>query len=92
MRAMALASSAADDVSWSLQASGIDANLRGVRGASSISADGAENITVWPSGSNGVILFSSDRGKSWKRLHVSRGESLDFRSIVAFDGTCTDGR
>jgi photosystem II stability/assembly factor-like uncharacterized protein len=84
-RAMALASSAAHDVSWSLQASGIDTNLRGVSGASSLGVDGAENITVWASGSNGVILISSDRGNSWKRLHVSGGESLDFRSMVAFD-------
>jgi photosystem II stability/assembly factor-like uncharacterized protein len=32
-----------------------------------------------------VILFSSDEGKTWKRLHVAGGDALDFRSIVAFD-------
>jgi photosystem II stability/assembly factor-like uncharacterized protein len=83
--ALALASSAAEDVSWSVQTTGIDTNLRGISAASSVGADGAEHIAVWASGSNGVILFSSDLGKSWKRLHVSGGDSLDFRSIVVFD-------
>ena len=72
-------------VTWSVQTTGIDTNLRGVSATSSVDATGAEHITVWASGSNGVILFSSDLGKNWKRLHVSGGDSLDFRSIVAFD-------
>jgi photosystem II stability/assembly factor-like uncharacterized protein len=74
-----------EDVTWSVQTTGIDTNLRGVSATSSVDATGAEHITVWASGSNGVILFSSDLGKNWKRLHVSGGDSLDFRSIVAFD-------
>jgi len=72
-------------VTWSVQTTGIDTNLRGVSATSSVDATGAEHITVWASGSNGVILFSSDLGKNWKRLHVSGGDSLDFRSIAAFD-------
>jgi photosystem II stability/assembly factor-like uncharacterized protein len=84
-RAMTLASSAAEDVSWSVQTSGMDTNLRGISATSSVDKNGAEHITAWASGSNGVILFSSDLGKSWKRLHVAEGDSLDFRSIVAFD-------
>jgi photosystem II stability/assembly factor-like uncharacterized protein len=84
-RAMTLASSAADDASWSVQTSGIDTNLRGVSAANSVDANGADHITVWASGSNGVILFSSDLGRTWKRLHVAEGGALDFRSIVAFD-------
>jgi len=84
-RAMTLASSAADDASWSVQTSGIDTNLRGVSAANSVDANGADHITVWASGSNGVILFSSDLGRTWKRLHVAEGGALDFRSIAAFD-------
>jgi photosystem II stability/assembly factor-like uncharacterized protein len=42
---------------------------------------------VWASGSNGVILRSTDLGKTWKRLHVAGGDTLDFRGIVAFNAT-----
>jgi photosystem II stability/assembly factor-like uncharacterized protein len=85
LRSMRFASRAADDVSWSVQTSGIDTNLRGISAANTVDANGANHITVWASGSNGVILFSSDLGKTWKRLHVTDGDSLDFRGIVAFD-------
>jgi photosystem II stability/assembly factor-like uncharacterized protein len=77
--------SASEDVSWSVQTTGIDTNLRGVSATSSVDAIGAEHIAVWASGSNGAVLFSSDLGKKWKRLHVSGGDTLDFRGIVAFD-------
>src|SRR6202049_542794 len=76
---------AADVVSWSVQTSGIDTNLRGVSAAGSVDSDGTEHIAVWACGSNGVILLSTDFGKSWKRVHVAGGDALDFRSIVAFD-------
>jgi photosystem II stability/assembly factor-like uncharacterized protein len=76
---------ASEDVTWSVQTTGIDTNLRGVSATGSVDATGAEHITVWATGSNGAVLFSSDLGKNWKRLHVSGGDSLDFRSIVAFD-------
>jgi photosystem II stability/assembly factor-like uncharacterized protein len=87
---------AADEARWSVQTSGIDTNLRGVSAAyisdaiaARDSADSAEprHIAVWACGSNGVILFSNDEGKTWKRLHVSGGETLDFRGIVALDET-----
>jgi photosystem II stability/assembly factor-like uncharacterized protein len=78
-------SPASEDVTWSVQTTGIDTSLRGISAAGSVDATGAEHIAVWASGSNGAILFSSDLGKNWKRLHVSGGDSLDFRSIVAFD-------
>jgi photosystem II stability/assembly factor-like uncharacterized protein len=84
-RAMTFASSAADDLTWTVQTSGTDTNFRGISAANTVDANGAEHITVWASGSNGVILFSSDLGKTWKRIHVAEGDSLDFRSIVAFD-------
>jgi photosystem II stability/assembly factor-like uncharacterized protein len=79
------ATSAAAGVSWSVQTSGIDTNLRGVSAAGSVDSDGTEHIAVWACGSNGVILLSSDFGKSWKRVHVAGGDALDFRSVVAFD-------
>ncbi len=72
-------------VSWSVQTSGIDTNLRGVSATESVDSNGTENIAVWACGSNGVILRSNDLGKTWKRLHVAGGDTLDFRSIVALD-------
>jgi photosystem II stability/assembly factor-like uncharacterized protein len=86
---------AADDVHWSVQTSGIDTNLRGVSAAyfgkpmASQAGDVLQerHIAVWACGSNGVILTSTDLGKTWKRLHVAGGETLDFRGIVAFDQT-----
>ncbi len=76
---------AADVVSWSVQTSGIDTNLRDVSAAGSVDSDGTEHIAVWACGSNWVILLSIDFGKSWKRVQVAGGNALDFRSIVAFD-------
>jgi photosystem II stability/assembly factor-like uncharacterized protein len=74
----------ANDVHWSVQTSGIDTNLRGVSAADNPDSTG-QHVVVWACGSNGVILFSNDLGKTWKRLHVAGGDALDFRSIVAFD-------
>lgn len=84
-RAITRPASPSEDVIWSVQTTGIDTNLRGISAAGSVDADGAEHIAVWASGSNGVILFSSDLGENWKRLRVFGADSLDFRSIVAFD-------
>jgi photosystem II stability/assembly factor-like uncharacterized protein len=78
---------AADGVSWTVQTSGIDSNLRGVSAAGRVDSDGTEHIAVWACGSNGVILVSKDFGKNWKRVHVAGGDALDFRSIVAFDAS-----
>ena len=66
---------------WQVQASGLDTNLRGV----SVSANKSSGKhIVWASGSNGVILRSTDEGKSWKQLHVTGGDTLDFRDVEAF--------
>ncbi len=70
---------------WTVQTSGIDTNLRGVSAAVFTDSHYAATPVVWASGSNGVILRSRDVGKTWKRLHVEGGETLDFRSIQAFD-------
>jgi photosystem II stability/assembly factor-like uncharacterized protein len=70
---------------WSVQTSGLDTNLRAVSAAYTPDDQGAPVPAVWASGSNGVILKSLDEGKTWKRLHVSGGDELDFRGIVAFN-------
>lgn len=69
---------------WKVQTSGIDTNLRGISVAHDRSAKDTPAWAVWTSGSNGVILESDDQGKTWARLRVEGGESLDFRGIVAF--------
>jgi photosystem II stability/assembly factor-like uncharacterized protein len=76
---------AADTVSWSVQTSGVDTNLRGISATDSVDSNGTEHVAVWACGSNGVILLSNDLGTTWKRLHVAGGDALDFRSIVAFE-------
>jgi len=70
---------------WEVQTSGLDTNLRGVSAANAPDTKGARMPMVWASGSNGVILRSTDLGKTWKRLHVTGGDTLDFRGIVAFN-------
>jgi photosystem II stability/assembly factor-like uncharacterized protein len=70
---------------WSVQTSGIDTNLRGISIGYEASSGNKLAPVIWACGSNGVILQSIDRGKSWKRIHVPSGDVLDFRSIQAFD-------
>src|SRR5713101_6216513 len=72
---------------WRVQTSGIDTNLRGVSAVYIPVEKSWRRPVVWASGSNGVILKSVDEGKTWKRLHVTGGEALDFRGIVAFNAT-----
>ncbi len=72
---------------WQVQTSGIDTNLRGVSVARVSNAKGVAALAVWASGSNGVILRSADKGKTWQRLHVAGGDALDFRGIVAFNAS-----
>lgn len=70
---------------WVVQTSGIDTNLRGVSVVSYRGPGGAARSAVWASGSNGVVLRSPDGRSPWLQLHVNSGETLDFRSIQAFD-------
>src|SRR5229473_2333118 len=72
---------------WKVQTSGLDTNLRGVSAAYTPGEKGAPLPVVWASGSNGVILKSTDEGKTWQRLHVAGGDALEFRGIVAFNAT-----
>lgn len=72
---------------WKVQTSGLDTNLRSVSAAHAPDDKGVSVPVVWASGSNGVILRSLDLGKNWKHLHVTGGDELDFRGIVAFDAS-----
>lgn len=72
---------------WRVQTSGIDTDLRAVSAAYAPDAKGVAVPVVWASGSNGVILNSLDEGKTWQRLHVKDGDTLDFRGIVAFNAS-----
>jgi photosystem II stability/assembly factor-like uncharacterized protein len=67
---------------WAVQESGVDSNLRGVCVVAEPSA--AETETIWASGSQGAVVRSTDSGKTWKRLRIPEGESLDFRGVQAF--------
>lgn len=68
--------------SWSIQTSGLNTNLRGI----SVTRGSASSRTpiIWACGSHGVILRSTDSGKTWTRLPIPGADSLDFRSIQAF--------
>jgi len=68
--------------SWEVQTRGRDTNLRGV---SAVRVRGTNAFAVWASGSNGVILFSGDGGKSWDSRAVFGAEKLDFRGVVGLD-------
>lgn len=64
-----------------LQNADHDTNLRGVS-VSHSSGNGRQ--IIWASGSNGVILRSTDSGATWKQLAVPGASDLDFRGIVSF--------
>jgi photosystem II stability/assembly factor-like uncharacterized protein len=70
---------------WEVQTSGLDTNLRGVSVKFNEGSPGGLHYFVWASGSNGVILRSTNDGKTWKQLAVAGGGDLDFRDIEAFD-------
>ena len=66
---------------WSVESTGVDANLRGVavvvhRGS----------MMVWATGSQGAIVRSADSGKTWEALHIPGAGKLDFRGVQTFDG------
>jgi photosystem II stability/assembly factor-like uncharacterized protein len=85
--ALAILVGAADSsgVSWTVQTSGLDTNLRGVAVGENQETGNAPVPVIWASGSNGVILQSRDEGKSWKQFHIPGTEKLDFRGIRAYD-------
>jgi photosystem II stability/assembly factor-like uncharacterized protein len=69
---------------WSVQTSGLDTNLRGIS-VKYGSTKGKRDFIVWASGSNGVILRSTNGGRSWKQLNVPGASDFDFRDIEGFD-------
>ena len=71
------------DTWWAVRQSGVDSNLRGVSIVMDGSAEG--DLTIWATGSNGAVVRSGDSGKSWKRLAIPEGDSLDFRGVQSFD-------
>jgi len=68
---------------WGMRETGVDSNLRGVTVVSG--SDPGEVVTIWASGSNGAVVRSTDSGKTWQRLHIPDGESLDFRGVQALN-------
>lgn len=70
---------------WSVQTNGLDTNLRGVSVKLNEASEHGLHYIVWASGSNGVILRSTNDGGTWKQLNVAGGGDLDFRDIEAFD-------
>ena len=66
---------------WSAQpaavAAAAGASLRGVRAA--------DERVAWASGSRGTVLRTVDGGVTWTRRPVAGADSLDFRSVWAFD-------
>ena len=70
---------------WSIQTRGRDSNLRGVSVTYDQHSEGPQHYIIWASGSNGMILRSTDDGQTWKQLAVAGGGDRDFRDIEAFD-------
>jgi photosystem II stability/assembly factor-like uncharacterized protein len=66
---------------WSVQSTGVDANLRGL----ALVVHRAGTV-VWATGSKGAILRSVDSGKAWEPMHIAGAENLDFRGVQTFDG------
>ena len=60
---------------WTAQASGVSARLRGVSAAS--------DRVVWASGADATVLRTTDGGGSWQKLTVPDAGALDFRDIDA---------
>ena len=63
-------------VSWTVQASGTNASLRGV--------SVVDDRTAWASGSKGTVLRTLDGGATWSALPVPGEEATDFRDIESF--------
>ena len=66
---------------WTVQSTGIDANLRGI---AAVVHRGS--TILWATGSKGTILRSTDAGQTWSPIHIDGAETLDFRGVQTFDG------
>jgi len=72
---------AATDSWWTVQTTGVDANLRGIAAVVHRSA-----TMIWATGSKGTILRSADAGQTWTAMRIDDGANLDFRGVQTFDG------
>jgi photosystem II stability/assembly factor-like uncharacterized protein len=68
---------------WTVQECGADSNLRGVSVVPN--PGGGEILTIWASGSKGLVVRSTDSGKTWNKLQIQGGEALDFRGVQALN-------
>ena len=66
---------------WTVQSTGVDANLRGI----ALVVHRSSTI-VWATGSKGTIVRSLDAGQSWTSVNIPNSAKLDFRAIQTFDG------
>jgi len=67
---------AAPAISWTVQASGTTASLRGVAAV--------DERTAWASGANGTVLRTLDGGTTWSAVGVRGAKTIDFRDIEGF--------
>jgi photosystem II stability/assembly factor-like uncharacterized protein len=68
---------------WAVQECGADSNLRGVSVVHN--PGGGKTLTIWASGSKGVVVRSTDSGKTWNKLQIQEAEGLDFRGVQALN-------
>jgi photosystem II stability/assembly factor-like uncharacterized protein len=73
----AAARAAEPQISWIVQPSGTDADLRGV--------SAVDAYSCWASGSKGTVLRTIDGGQTWQTLKIPGTETAGFRDIEAFD-------
>jgi photosystem II stability/assembly factor-like uncharacterized protein len=69
---------------WSVQSTGVDANLRGVSVVLGAGKKDQLHYIIWAVGSNGTVLRSLDDGGTWHRISVPHASGLDFRDVEAF--------
>ena len=62
--------------SWTVQASGTTAGLRGV--------SAVDDRTAWASGAGGTVLRTLDGGATWTVVPVPASDKTDFRDVEAF--------
>ena len=70
---------------WSVQTSGVDADLRGVSVVLGVGKKDQLRYLIWASGSDGTVLRSLDGGDAWQQISVPQAGGLDFRDIEAVD-------
>lgn len=62
---------------WQMQATGVDASLRGLCVV-------GKNV-AWSSGTAGTVIKTTNGGQSWQNVSVDGAKELDFRDVHAFN-------